>query len=289
MLLVIRNFLAQPYPYFYRGGFLWWLVVIAFVLTVLFNYFFEPFTVWVPEHRMDFFWICVVHACVSGTVIMIYFSLLNLLPFADEDWRMQEEILAVAGLFVLVGVGQFLVRDLIYDNPCNWSWKYLFEEIRNTVLVGTLFVVIIVPLNFKRLYKQNQVRAEELIAAKPQNSHEPRSSIFIKTQVKGDDFDLNPALLLFAKAEKNYVEVYLEEEGKISKKLKRMTIKDLETQLVSVTDIVKTHRSYLVNLRQIDDVSGNAQGYKIKLRGFSELVPVSRNLIPFFEEKMTLL
>ena len=121
-----------------------------------------------------------------------------------------------------------------------------------------------------------------------QNKKHPdeQSNIFIQTLVKGDNFNLKEANFLFAKAEGNYSEVVLLKEGKIEKYLKRISIKELESQLCSRHKIFKTHRSYLVNLFFVDSVSGNAQGYKLKLKEHLEIVPVSRKRIPSFEKRM---
>jgi DNA-binding LytR/AlgR family response regulator len=50
--------------------------------------------------------------------------------------------------------------------------------------------------------------------------------------------------------------------------------------------IYKTHRSYLVNLNYVEHVTGNAQGYKLHLNSHEEKIPVARNSIKNFEEKM---
>jgi len=65
-----------------------------------------------------------------------------------------------------------------------------------------------------------------------------------------------------------------------------MTIKNLDTQLTDFAEIIKVHRSYLVNLHQIEQISGNAQGYRLKLYGGIIGVPVSRAMIPTFEERL---
>lgn len=91
--------------------------------------------------------------------------------------------------------------------------------------------------------------------------------------------------LIFAKAEGNYVEIYLKED-KVNRVVKRTTMKDLESSLSSFTNIVKTHRSYLVNLFYVDQVDGNAQGYKLLLKDYDEPIPVSRNMIEKFNHSM---
>ena len=63
-------------------------------------------------------------------------------------------------------------------------------------------------------------------------------------------------------------------------------MKELESALSPYSNIIKTHRSFLVNLLHIHSVSGNAQGYKLHLSNFDEPVPVSRNMIEDFNARM---
>lgn len=281
----LNDFLHQPYPFYYRGRSLVIISVFILIAIFLFNYLFKPFDVYEPEHRMSFAMICLIHAAVPSILYFLFFYILQLAPKIDEGWNVQKEIIAVVSLLLLIGTGQFLVRDIIYDNPDNWSWRYFFEEWRNTILVGILFSFVFVPLNFNRLYRSNQAHAKQLKPLDDNNVPAQQTAVAIQTQVKADDFLLDAGQLLFARAEKNYVEFYLRDQGNSHKLLKRISMKELEAKLLHLPFLMKTHRSYLVNLLAVETVTGNAQGYKLKLKDHAELVPVSRNLIPAFEEK----
>ena len=91
---------------------------------------------------------------------------------------------------------------------------------------------------------------------------------------------------IYAKADGNYLEIVLRKDEQSERLLKRITSKELENQMAHFDFIMKVHRSFLVNLNKIESVSGNAGGYKVAFKGISELVPVSRNYIPTFDEKM---
>jgi cell shape-determining protein MreD len=281
----IKNFLSQPYPFYYQGQLLITSSLILLVAVFFFNYLIEPFEVNTREHRMPFVFICLIHALIPAILYWFCFSRLQKIPGLDERWNIRREILVVVSLLILIGIVQFLIRDLIYNNPNNWSWRYFYEEIRNALLVGTLFSCIFVPANFNRLYRQNRSHAEALPEVKPLQVVYEHKLIPIQTQVKNDDFLLDAATLLFVRAEKNYVEIYLSNGRQVDKLLKRISMKELEAQLTDLPFLVKTHRSYLVNLVAIEEVSGNAQGYRLRIKQCDEAIPVSRNLIPVFEEK----
>lgn len=283
MNTTLSEFSKQPYPFYYKGKQLFYFALSIFTMSLFFNYLFEPFNKYVPEHKMDFFWITVIHSVNASLVVLLFFAPVSV-KVNEDNWTVKKEMMLVMSLFVMIGVFQFLARDLVYDNPNNWSWVYFFEEIRNSCLVGILFFSIIVPVNFIRLKSQHVDLASQFKAnAHPEKLADNQESIAIQTQQKSDDFLLDPRTFLFAKAVGNYLEIMVSQNGEIQKLLKRMTLKEFETQLKAPNHIIRTHRSYLVNLRQVSDVRGNAQGYQLHLIHYPETIPVSRGMIPLFE------
>jgi len=280
----VSIFLSQPYPFYYNGRTLWIISGLLFVMSLFFNYLFEPFEVYVPEHKMDFFWISFIHAIIP-ILILLLLSLFLKLRGTEEKWIIKREIGFVLLFIIIIGFTQFLIRDIIYDNPNNWSFRYLYEEIRNTFLVGTLFVLILVPLNFNRLNSKNIKNARLLNASHDLLEPIENSKILIRTKLKNENLQLDINNLLFAKADGNYVELCLN-EIEANKIILRITLKEFESILKPYSNIIKTHRSYLVNMYHIKNVTGNAQGYKLQLNNFDKTIPVSRNMITNFNAKM---
>jgi len=278
------NFLLQPYPFYYKGKELVIISSLLFIMSLFFNYFFEPFEVYVPEHKMDFFWISFIHAIIPINILIIL-SLLLRVANAEENWIIRKEIFFVFIFMLAVGFVQFLIRDIIYDNADNWSIRYLIEEIRNTFLVGMLFVTILVPLNFNRLYSKNSNNANVLNDSYNLLKQIENPKIIVNIKIESENFQLDISSFLFAKAGGNYVELYFKVE-KINKILKRITIKELELVLKPYSNIIKTHRSFLVNLHHVENITGNAQGYKLRLKDLDEVIPVSRNMITNFNARV---
>lgn len=281
----ICEFLKRPYPYYFEGRAFWILVLLIGSMAIAFENIFQPFHVNPNEHRMPHFLITVVHTIVALSILIAASLFLKWAQVRSESWTVGKDVLLLGAILLAIGVGQFLIRDVIYDNPNNWSTRYLFEEIRNTLFIGMLFVLILVPLNQNRLYRQNSERAS-FLSTNPLRSL-PGATVSIQTHLKQDDFKLDPSTFLFAKADRNYVEIHTVENGGVRKSLKRISLRSLEAQLNSTFHIVKTHRSYLVNLQFLESVSGNAQGYHLKMKYLNEPILVSRTLIPHFEKRLS--
>jgi len=272
----IKTILSQPYPFYYQGKELWLLTFILCIMTLLFGYLFEPFEVYRPEHKIGYFWITLIHSFTPGLVILSFF-LLKTPPTQKEDWTIKKEFLLIALFLLVTGFFQFIIRDLIYDNPNNWSFRYLYEELRNTFLVGILFAFILIPMNYNRLVNRNRRNARTF------TSSNLDANCTEKTAHYCSELNLNLEDIVYVKAEGNYVEIFLKNGNK---SLKRLTMKSLESILQTHTNFIKTHRSYLVNMDQIASISGNAQGYKLQLKSYSSIVPVSRKMISVFDEIM---
>jgi hypothetical protein len=280
-----KEILKQPYPFYYKGYNFVIVAGIIFFMSLIFNYLFEPFVVYKPEHKMDYFWISMIHSFNASLVVLVIL-LINNRKVNEDQWTVGKEILLIGLMLLMIGFCQFLIRDLIYENPENWSLRYFIEEIRNTFLVGILFVIILVPLNYLRLVKAHLHTAQSINAqALVEETTEQGARLRILTQQKSDDFHLEISQFLYAKADRNYLEIFLEKEGAVFKLIKRMTLKELEQQLEQIPHFLKTHRSYLVNLNKVVHVNGNAQGYLLQIKDSSEEVPVSRGMIPKFEEQ----
>ncbi|MCL9806584.1 LytTR family transcriptional regulator [Flavobacterium amniphilum] len=279
----IFSFLKQPYPFYYEGKKLLQIISIAFVICLIFNYLLQPFDVNFSEHKIPNFWICVVH---STTPIVLFFGIAficRFLPETTDNWTIKKEIVLIFFLVLCTGISQFLIRDIIYNNPDNWSWHYLREEVSNSFLAGLFIGPLIIFINLNRQQHKNSENANRIAATLPHVEEVPAdTTVTIETEVKSEKFSFDINSFIYAKAEGNYAEIFLNEDGKTNKLIKRIPIKNLETQLNAFPFIVKTHRSVLLNLNQIENVSGNAQGYKVTMKDCLEPVPVSRNYIQTF-------
>ncbi|MFT6065911.1 MAG: hypothetical protein ACJAQX_001787 [Polaribacter sp.] len=277
----IRRYLKEPYPYYYSNQ-KRLIVLLLFIsaLSFSFSYFFEPFSVNAAEHKINSLWILLIHAFMPFPIAYLYLSFINRHLKSDVNWTLGKELLNLSILLLLIGIASFLIRDLVYTNPDNWSLRYFWEEICNTFLIGFLLLIIVLPINLERLIYKHTSSLKKF----PMNPTKEFNGTFvsIKTSIPNEDFKLHIKEFLFAKVESNYIEVFTSSSQGIDKTLIRMTLKELEDQLHAFPYIFKTHRSYLVNLHAITATSGNAQGYQLTLKKNSDTIPVSRSNIAEF-------
>lgn len=259
--------------------------VVVFVFVLLFLLLFMPFGVTEHEQKMNYFFISGVHALLPSIIIYCYFSMFNYVRarLGSKGWSLLYEYTQICIVLLLTGIASFLMRDIIYTNSNNWSWGYLFEEVRNCLLAGSIFYFIFRIANFYFQSKKGDPFVLQFLPFEAQPiAQVSLSMVFIKTQVKQDDFTLCLNDLLFVKAEGNYIELTSNSDGKIITELKRISLSQFALQVAAHPFLFRCHRAYLVNMLKIENVSGNASGYTLVFKDTDEKLPVSRAQLSSF-------
>jgi DNA-binding LytR/AlgR family response regulator len=276
------KFFIQPYPFYHQSKSLWRTTLLIFVIGFLFEYFLIPFQRTPEEHKFSYAIISLFHVGVAAIIYNIFFLVIG--QFINEDdWQVFKEIIAVAILLLLIGIGEWAIRDLIYDNPHNREFEILLEEVWHAYLSGSVIFALVLSINVNWLTSKHQQQAKTLDV--PHQSQ--KMKVMIKAQINSDNFELSTDQLICAKAEGNYVEFYCWQIEHIHKQVKRISLSSLNEQLVDVPYLVKTHRTYLVNLNYLKKITGNAQGYQLTLQHLDFQVPVSRSHLQKFNKQMS--
>jgi hypothetical protein len=101
-------------------------------------------------------------------------------------------------------------------------------------------------------------------------------------------FAIDADQIVFIKSSGNYLEINYLHGGRKAKELVRMSLKELEAKIKD-TNLIKTHRSYLVNTQQISSFKKTKKGYELRMQHFADdALPVSSGFKEHFEELMAL-
>jgi len=138
---------------------------MAAILTVavfLFNYIIEPFSYNFDENRFSFVVISLLNGLLAGGVFLVFILLLKItIPhsFREQIWTVGKELGLWLSLLFLIGIANFFLRELIYDNPNNFSVDYFITEVVNTYIVGFLFAVVAVMANYIHLLRSSRIKS----------------------------------------------------------------------------------------------------------------------------------
>ena len=115
----------------------------------------------------------------------------------------------------------------------------------------------------------------------PENEVQTQTPVEIEfeSENKTDYFHLFLEQLILIKSANNYIEVIYKKEGSINKKLIRNTMKSTENLLKKYKDMIRCHRSCIVNKNYIKKVSRSSDGLILNLFDYPQEIPVSRQYV----------
>jgi DNA-binding LytR/AlgR family response regulator len=92
-------------------------------------------------------------------------------------------------------------------------------------------------------------------------------------------FSVKKENLLYIESDENYVSICYLNKGKVSKYLLRETMKKMEENF-SATEIIRCHRSYIVNFEKVKVIRKDKDGLKLELEAPSSIdIPVSKTYV----------
>lgn len=276
----------SPYPELQKR---WKTVVFPALLVFFILYFLQPFGISRMEgpKLLILSGYMLVSAAMLSVVVYVFPAIFPAWH-CEERWTLGKELLSTLLLCVLVTLGNWIYTAWAFGIPMNVH--LLCICLLWMVAIGPFPFVLFMLWNRNLQLRHNLNEAVEMnafLAAKLRDGlQEPTSSRPVEeisaTVVLGgetkESLILVPGNLLYAESEGNYVCLhYLPAgTGTPAEKLLRLTLKQVEESFAAYPDIIRCHRAFVVNLRKVAKVTGNAQGYRLHLEGCEAGVPVSR-------------
>jgi hypothetical protein len=234
-------------------------------------------------------------------------------PFGIAKWLTYTrlEFLTYSSLVILAGVLVVVVSRIIMYHVCKKRiinlWQYLlwiFAEIFFMALFYAIFdkqllndprlftdlvkvsaknttLVLLIPYSIMWLYfswneKKEQIERLADIQSYSDNSREMIAFYDDKSILR---FSLKRESLLYIESSENYVSICYINKGKVSKYLLRDTLKKME-EMFAGQDIIRTHRSYMVNFEKVKVIKRDKDGFSLELDSpLSIDIPVSKTYI----------
>lgn len=234
-------------------------------------------------------------------------------PFGVDKWfnLTSLEFLTYSSLVILTGVLVVVLSRLIMFQLCKRHllhiWQYLlwiFTEVFFMALFYALFekiflddsrlfsdlvklsarntsLVLLLPYSVLWLYfswrdKQDQIDRLAEIKSFPSNTRNMIPFYDDKGILK---FSIKKENLLYLESAENYVNICYLNKGVVSKYLLRDTLKKIEDNF-SGTEIVRCHRSFMVNFDKVKVIRKDKDGLKLELDNPSVIdLPVSKTYV----------
>ncbi|WP_462248397.1 LytR/AlgR family response regulator transcription factor [Ekhidna sp.] len=147
----------------------------------------------------------------------------------------------------------------------NYFWN--FEELYWSsyfLLLGEFFSVMLLPHGLTYLFEKLNRNGVDLMTITSENGKER--------------IDVNPSHLLFIQADDNYIKVVTSEKDRRKSKLIRQTLTNVEDQLKDYRELVRVHRSYLINKSNVRSIERKSKSGVVHFDN-NESVPISQKYL----------
>lgn len=278
----IISWLSAPY-YFNPSTKFKLKISFAFGLFVfLFLYVFRPF------YLSQFQIIILEYTIGIGLVTFLGAFFILLLPpfifknyFNEDNWTVGRNLFLILIAVLFVGSLLWYFGEM-YKEPYGLRKISLIEYLYYSLLVASLPVIFFLFFNEKNVREKRQKRIENIKELQKKKILEEskilKEEIKIYSDNKKENLTFNIKNLVYITSQGNYASFYLQKgkENYLKEKILRVTLTKIEEQLKEYPNIIRCHKSYIINANFIMDISGNARGYLLKSDMIPIDIPVSR-------------
>ena len=288
----ISKVINRPYPYLFSPK---RNLMIAFILGLV-VYFINVLAMDVVYVNDNFLFskqgVCILAGLTTFCSILFVIEIIPRFCFTidvKENWTIGKEFFLIISLLFFIAVFNNVMSFFIskVHIPSN-IWFRFFNASFYVLAIGFVPVLLIIWFNYTMLLKENlrqvSLYNEQLESEVKQNDGYEANNISIQTNNKNEILNINLNTFLFARAEGNYTDIFIKNLNCVRNIPYRITIQQLEEALKNYPFVISTHRSYIINIKNISSTSGNARNYRINFDDVVIQVPVSRNKFKIFKE-----
>lgn len=263
------DFLDKPYPFdnalnaFFRMGFGIALGLFLFIL------FFQPFEL----DNADVNNYILNIAGFSGITFLLIGVLQIVIPwsfqkrFNKKNWDLKREIIVQFLFWVLNSVAWAFYTAYVADVTLS---MYLAVKIIILSLVPPLIILFIKELRSLRM---------QVDGLKVQHREKKQEQIELVSENRSEKLYLASGELILVNSAENYVEIHYHAGGTGTKKLLRTTFKSIEDQLRPFSQMIRCHRTYIINMDHVIKLHREYGRIYLKMNGIKEDIPVSRQYL----------
>ncbi len=273
----MNEYLNKPFPFIEKKNHRILASVLFSGFIYVFLLIFQPFGIsniqyYKPVFIAGFFGITFIVLLFSFLVAPVIFKHL----FDFDKWTIKKNAVFIVIQFLIITVLNWIYNSTIGKGITE---QYsLFHFVFITVSVGiipTLFLIYFIEKNLSR--KNQHIATNFTKSIQHRTNISENSKIKLLSQNNDETIIIELNQLICIKSEGNYLKVFFRVENEIKSKLIRNSIKSIEEQLIIFKNIIRCHRSYIVNLDTVSKMSGNARNFNLHIEKIEFKIPVSRS------------
>ncbi len=153
--------------------------------------------------------------------------------------------------------------DFIFYTSLLGVLKISFYDIAKILLLGILPVAVLIIINQERMLRSHLKSAQQLNKKLIESKNKKEKLIHFESDYKKDKLSIPSDSLIVIKSADNYIEIYYKSENIVKKQLIRYSLKKAIETVNGYEFILRCHRTFIININYIKEITGNSQGYKL--------------------------
>ncbi|MFZ4465170.1 MAG: LytTR family transcriptional regulator DNA-binding domain-containing protein, partial [Bacteroidales bacterium] len=90
--------------------------------------------------------------------------------------------------------------------------------------------------------------------------------------------------IILIQSASNYIEIFFRDGASVRKQLIRQTLSKVEESISGLPNMIKCHRCTIVNIDQINRLTGSSPNVSLEIDGLDFRIPVSRQRVGHFRK-----
>ncbi|QXP63783.1 LytTR family DNA-binding domain-containing protein [Polaribacter sp. HaHaR_3_91] len=275
----IRKWLSMPY---YFNPSIKIKLKISFSLGLfifIFLYIFRPFYLNLFEVILLEYTLAIgITAFISAFIILYVPPLIFKDYFNEDKWTIGRNLFLIVVSITIIGTIVWYFSDL-YTRPYHLRRFSLLEFLFYTFLISLIPLTFFLFINEKNIRERREKKVLEIKEIKKEKeiSKKLASEISITSDNGKETITFKIKNLVYITSQGNYASFFLLHNNNLKEKILRVTLTKITKELEEYTNIIRCHKSYIVNVNYITDISGNARGYLLGSKLIPIVIPVSRS------------
>lgn len=287
MALKINKIFKERYPqnFLIKKPIIGTLVFLICIFTFIIIY--QPLHVR-NARSFSFHLTILLYCLIFSTTIFILTLILKKIRFFSEHetWTFFKELLFDIIILFGISISAYFAGFVIEEPSSRWNLPTFLDSFQRALFLGVIPIFLFTLLNIRYLF--NPLIFQDYTTSSKENEKETETLINITSKAKKEELSFYADQFIYAESRGNYIVFHLFAKDKPHEVIIRNSISNIEQQFTKIPWFIRVHRAYIVNLKKVKSKNGNTLGYRLKLAGYSDMVPVSRQNISRFDQLIQL-
>ncbi|WP_166386086.1 LytR/AlgR family response regulator transcription factor [Polaribacter sp. 11A2H] len=199
--------------------------------------------------------------------------------FKDENWTVGKQIMLLIALVSSITFSNYFY-NLFIQNTDNMDLVSLKSFFLYTFSVS-IFPIIIFIFISEKLHRFSRIKnSKKIMGLKvtiPVSVETNNKEIKILANNNKENVTFNTDNLIYISSNSNYASFFINSKNGVQEHILRNTLSNINKKLEGNKYIIRCHKSFIVNTKHMNAISGNARGYFLESELLTKQIPISRS------------